>query len=188
MSFIETIARTTRVEVDGDAHTLTVAEPLERGLPRISELGIGALALPGGAGRLARTYGLTAEEVVAASNGRIAYSAVPVGRIVVAVGLAYALEHASAACRRARAFAAGAPEGVTVRTFLQTLPAIDAIPPDLHGRRVLAIAATYDGPPEEGEAILAPLHAYGEPLVAFFAAVPSEVVADLRELETAIVS
>lgn len=61
-------------------------------------------------------------------------------------------------------------------------------PRGAHGRRVLAVAATYDGPAEEGEAILAPLHAYAEPLVAFFAQVPSEVVAELRELETTILS
>jgi hypothetical protein len=186
MSFTQTIAPARHVEIDGDAHTLTASDSVAGVLPRFSELGIGALALPGGPGRLARTYALTAEEVVAESNGRVAYSAVPVGRIVVAVGLAYALEHASAACRRARAFAASAPDGVTVKTFLQTLPAIEEIPEELHGRRVLAVAATYDGPAEEGETILAPLHAYGEPLVAFFAPVPSEVVAGLRRLETAI--
>jgi hypothetical protein len=157
-------------------------------LASFDELGIAALALPGGAGRHARRFGLTVDEVVAESNGRVTYSAVPVDRIVVAVGLAYALEHASGACRRARAFAASAPEAVTVKMFLQTLPAVEEIPEELHGRRVLAVAAIYDGPAEEGESVLAPLRAYGEPLIDVSAPVPHAVVAGLIKLETAILS
>jgi hypothetical protein len=72
--------------------------------------------------------------------------------------------------------------------FLQTLPPIEEIPQELHRRRVLAVAAVYDGPAEEGEAILAPLRAYGEPLLDLSAPVPHAVVAGLGELETAILS
>ena len=129
MSLTQTAARPRGIEIDGDAQTFTAPRGYADGrLASFSELGIAALALPGGAGRHARRFGLTVDEVVAESNGRVTYSAVPIDRIVVAVGLAYALEHASGACRRARAFAASAPAGVTVRTFLQTLPALEEIP------------------------------------------------------------
>ena len=189
MSLTQTAARPRGIEIDGDAQTFTAPRGYADGrLASFSELGIAALALPGGAGRHARRFGLTVDEVVAESNGRVTYSAVPIDRIVVAVGLAYALEHASGACRRARAFAASAPAGVTVRTFLQTLPALEEIPSGLHGRRVLAVAAVYDGPAEEGETILAPLRAYGEPLLDLSAPVPHAVVAGFRELETPILS
>jgi hypothetical protein len=189
MSLTQTASRSRGIEIDGDAHTLSAPRPLADGrLASFDELGIAALALPGGAGRHARRFGLTVDQVVAESNGRITYSAVPVDRIVVAVGLAYALEHASGACHRARAFAARAPKAVTVKTFLQTLPALAEIPEELHGRRVLAVAAVYDGPAEEGESVLAPLRAYGEPLLDLSAPVPHAVVAGLRELETAILS
>jgi hypothetical protein len=189
MTLAALAAHAVDIDIDGDAHTVSAPAGLYDGrLASFSELGIAALALPGGAGRLARRFGLTTDEVVAASNGRVTHSAVPVGRVVVAVGLAYALEHASGACRGARAFAASAPAGVTVKTFLQTLPAIEEIPEELHGRRVLAVAAVYEGPPEEGETILAPLRAYGEPLLDLSARVPHEVVRGLRDLEPAILS
>ena len=187
MSLTQSAVRTRGIEIDRDAHTFTAAGGLGR-LASFTELGILALTLPGGAGWHARRFGLTVDEVVAESNGRVTYSAAPVDRIVVAVGPAYALEHASGACRRARAFAAGAPAGVTVKTFLQTLPTVEEIPQELHGRRVLAVAAVYDGPAEEGETILAPLRAYGEPLLDLSAPVPHAVVAGLTGLETAILS
>ena len=49
-----------------------------------------------------------------------------------------------------RAFGASAPRLRTVKTFLQTLPAIQEIPRELHGCRVLAVAS-----------VLAPLRPYG---------------------------
>lgn len=107
MSFTQTITGAWHVEIDGEAHTLTASDGFAGALPRFSDLGIGALALPGSLGRLARTYGLTAEEIVAESNGRITYSAVPVSRIVVASALLTRsrtpLRHAAAPARSPRA-------------------------------------------------------------------------------------
>jgi hypothetical protein len=184
MSFTQTRTGPRRVEIDGHAHTLTTDSVAGGELATVADLGIAALALPGHGGSLARAYALVPELPI----GLGMYAARPVSRIVVAVGLAFALEDASAACRRARAFAAEAGERVTVRAFLQTLPATNEIPQELRWRRVLAVAAYYDGPAEEGEAVLAPLRAGGTPLLDLSAPVPHEVVAPLERLQTAILS
>ncbi len=49
--------------------------------------------------------------------------------------------------------------------IFQTLPEADAFPKELWGREVIALPTVHVGPVEEGEAALAPLRGYGEPLL-----------------------
>ena len=44
-------------------------------------------------------------------------------------------------------------------------PALPAVPADLVGERVLAVAACYAGPVEDGERLMRPLKAFGSPVL-----------------------
>jgi FAD/FMN-containing dehydrogenase len=61
-----------------------------------------------------------------------------------------------------------APEELSLAFLYLTAPAEPDIPEHLHGRLVVAIAGMYAGPPDEGEAALRELRAFGPPEVDFF--------------------
>ena len=71
-----------------------------------------------------------------------------------------------------RDFMARAPDGLSSLVDFSTVPDDPAYPDAVRGQRVISIAAVYDGPADEGDALVAPLRAYGTPLADFSAVMP----------------
>ncbi|HVL97832.1 MAG TPA: FAD-binding oxidoreductase [Egibacteraceae bacterium] len=62
-----------------------------------------------------------------------------------------------------REFAPEADDALTVIAVCRTAPRVPFLPAELYGRPIIALAACYAGPIEEGQAALAPLRAFGQP-------------------------
>lgn len=89
----------------------------------------------------------------------------PVGPTVLGGARFYPLERASDVLGLWREFALAAPHELTMIAILRKAPASPAIPTELHGVAVIALAACYAGPVDEGRILLAPLDVLAEPLV-----------------------
>lgn len=89
----------------------------------------------------------------------------PVGPVVLGGPIFFAMEEAPEVLRGYRDFIATAPDELTTVLNLRRAPPLEALPPALHGRPVVAIATCWSGSIEEGESVLRPLRALGEPLV-----------------------
>ncbi len=57
-----------------------------------------------------------------------------------------------------------APDELTVWSVMRKAPPLPFLPEDWHGREVLIFAACYAGPMEDGEAVMEPLRALGDPI------------------------
>jgi FAD/FMN-containing dehydrogenase len=65
-----------------------------------------------------------------------------------------------------------APKLVSSLAEFSTIPDDPEYPDHTRGARVLALAAVYDGPADEGEAAVAPLRSFGTPLLDFSSKMP----------------
>ena len=74
-----------------------------------------------------------------------------------------------------------APEQVSSLAEFSTIPDDPDYPDEARATRVLALAALYDGPAEEGEAVVAPLRSFGEPLLDFSAKLPHRAIQGLYD-------
>jgi hypothetical protein len=159
----------------------------------VTHTGIAGLTLGGGIGWLMRRHGATVDNLLAARvvtpDGTVLdadeellwglrggggnfgvvtafeYRLHEVGPTVLAGPLYYALEDGPEVLRHYRDFVATAPDELTTILNLRPAPPLPILPPEMHGRPVAAIATCWAGDPEEGEAALAPLRAFGRPLV-----------------------
>lgn len=95
---------------------------------------------------------------------RFTFDCHAVGPTVLAGSIVHPLEAAASVARRYREFVDGAPRTVRPLFGLMPLPAASAYPDRLHGRRVVMLILCYVGDPAEGERVLGPLRAAGEPL------------------------
>ena len=57
--------------------------------------------------------------------------------------------------RKYRDFLPGAPEELGIFVGLKTVPPMDPFPAEHQGKRACAIIACYNGPTEDGEAVMA---------------------------------
>ncbi len=80
-----------------------------------------------------------------------------------------------------RDFVAQAPERLGSLAEFSTIPDDPAYPEAARGQRVLSLAAVYDGPAEEGEAVVAPLRAFGTPLLDFSGVMPYRTIQGLYD-------
>jgi len=71
-----------------------------------------------------------------------------------------------------RDFMATAPDRFCSLVEFSTIPDSDDYPAEMHGARVLAVAGVYDGPADEGEAVIRPLRELGSPLLDFSGPMP----------------
>jgi hypothetical protein len=71
-----------------------------------------------------------------------------------------------------RDFMADAPDEVGLMANLRLAPALPLFPEHLHGKPIIGLVATYAGPVEEGERVLAPVRALGTPVLDTIAAKP----------------
>jgi FAD/FMN-containing dehydrogenase len=88
-----------------------------------------------------------------------------VGPTVLAGPIYWALEDAPEVLRFYRDYIARAPDELTTIVSLRHAPPSPLLPPELHGRPAVAVAACFAGSPERGEEALAPLRHFGLPLV-----------------------
>lgn len=89
----------------------------------------------------------------------------PVGPQVLAGLVLHPAERAAEVLRFYRDYVAAAPDELTTIVYLRHAPPAPFLPQELHGRPVIMIGACYAGDLEEGERVLAPFRAHGEPLI-----------------------
>jgi FAD binding domain/Berberine and berberine like len=80
-----------------------------------------------------------------------------------------------------RDFMNAAPRQVSSLAEFSTIPDDPEYPPDARGVRVLALAAVYDGPADEGETVMAPLRSFGTPLLDFSAKLPYRTIQSMYD-------
>ena len=80
-----------------------------------------------------------------------------------------------------RDFMARAPAGLSSLAEFSTIPDDPDYPEAARGQRVLSLAAVYDGPAEEGEALVAPLRALSTPLADFSGIMPYRAIQSLYD-------
>lgn len=195
---VDPVRRLARAEAGlslGEFDTATQAHGLATTMGVNSDTGIAGLTLGGGFGKLGRKYGLTSDNLVAAeivtADGRrlrasaadhsdlfwglrggggnfgivtaFEYRLHPVGPALLVGSVLHRYDQARAAIRFYDAFARHAPDEVSADAALVTTPA---------GERFFSISACYVGPPEAGEAVLAPLMKFGQPVESRLAAIP----------------
>lgn len=76
----------------------------------------------------------------------------------------HSLDAAPGLLRAFRAFTPGAPDACTAMLVFTTAPPLPFLPPEVHGKRVVALAWCWSGEPSEGTRALAPLAEFGQPL------------------------
>jgi FAD/FMN-containing dehydrogenase len=80
-----------------------------------------------------------------------------------------------------RDFMTAAPEQVSSLAEFSTIPDDPEYPEAARGQRVLALAAVYDGPADEGEAVTSPLRSFGPPLLDLSARMPYRAIQSLYD-------
>jgi FAD/FMN-containing dehydrogenase len=93
----------------------------------------------------------------------------------------YPEERANEVIAKWRDFMAVAPERLSGLAEFSTIPQDAAYPESTWGRRVVALAHVFDGPAAEGERVIAPLRAIGEPLLDFSAPMPYRTIQSLYD-------
>jgi FAD/FMN-containing dehydrogenase len=191
-------ARTVRVEPGVLWRTVdaaTQAHGLATTGGTVSHTGVAGLTLGGGLGWLMARHGLTCDnllsaEVVTADGAVLTASETDhpdlywalrggggnfgvvtsfefrlhdVGPTIFGGLRAYPLDQARDVLRFYRAFAAGAPDDLTAFAMIMTLPG---------GPQAVAVATAWFGDPEKGDAALAPLRAFGTPMVDMIGPMP----------------
>lgn len=89
----------------------------------------------------------------------------PVGPTVLAGPIVWAMEDSPLVLRHYRDWITTVPDELTTIVVHRKLPPAPAIPPELHGRQVVMVGCCYAGPLEKGDAVIAPMRAFGQPLL-----------------------
>ena len=89
----------------------------------------------------------------------------PVGPTVLAGPVFWPMEKSPEVLRFYRDWIADAPDELMTIVIHRKAPALPFVPPELHGRLVVAVACCYAGPVDEGEQVVRPLKAFGSPVL-----------------------
>jgi FAD/FMN-containing dehydrogenase len=89
----------------------------------------------------------------------------PVGPIVLAGPVFWAMEDSPELLRFYRDWIADAPDDLMTIVIHRTAPPLPFVPTELHGKPVAAIACCYAGSVEEGEKVVRPLKEFGSPVL-----------------------
>jgi len=89
----------------------------------------------------------------------------PLGPDVVAGPVFWSMEDAPEVLRFYRDWIADCPDELMTIVVQRKAPALPVVPPDLVGKRVIAITACYAGPIEDGERVVRPLKEFGSPVL-----------------------
>ncbi|MGM9471623.1 FAD-binding oxidoreductase [Pseudarthrobacter sp. YS3] len=92
---------------------------------------------------------------------------VPVGPSVMAGPVFWPMEDTPEVLRFYRDWLADCPDELMTVAVQRRAPALPIVPPELVGRRVLAITSCYAGSVEDGERVLQPLKEFGFPVLDF---------------------
>ena len=87
----------------------------------------------------------------------------PVGPDLLSGLIVYPFADAKSVLRQYRDFALGAPDELTVWVVMRKAPPLPFLPAAVHGREVVLLALLHAGDPDEGKAIIEPLHRFGTP-------------------------
>ncbi len=85
----------------------------------------------------------------------------PVGPIVLAGPIFWPIEESPSVLRFYRDWIAEAPDELMTIVIHRKAPPLDFVPPELHGKLVVAVACCYAGPVDEGMKVVRPLKAFG---------------------------
>ncbi|MET9378033.1 FAD-binding oxidoreductase [Streptomyces sp. NPDC002992] len=96
----------------------------------------------------------------------------PVGPMVLAGPILWPLEEAPQVLRFYRDWITDVPDELTTIVVHRKAPPLPAIPPQLHGRPVIAVISCYAGDIEAGQRVLRPLREFGTPLLDLCAPKP----------------
>ena len=196
---VDPAAKTVRAEggaVWGDVDHATGAFGLATTSGILSSTGVGGLTLGGGIGCLARRFGLTvdnllAADVVLADGSFVTASATEHPDLfwalrggggnfgvvtsflfschdfamVVAGPIFYDMADASAVMRWYREVQPSLPEELSGWLGLLTIPPVPPFPEPLQMRKACAIVWSYTGPADRADEVLAPVRAFGSPLL-----------------------
>jgi FAD/FMN-containing dehydrogenase len=97
---------------------------------------------------------------------------VPLGPQVMAGAVFWPAEKAEAVLRFYREWIAECPDEMMTIVVQRLAPALPAVPADLVGQPIIAVAACYAGDVDDGEAVLRPLRAFGSPVLDLFGPKP----------------
>lgn len=89
----------------------------------------------------------------------------PLGPQVMAGPVFWPMEDAPEVLRFYRDWIADCPDELMTIVVQRRAPALPVVPPELVGKHVIAVAACYAGPVEDGERVLAPLKRFGNPVL-----------------------
>jgi FAD/FMN-containing dehydrogenase len=87
----------------------------------------------------------------------------PVGPEVLSGLIVFPFEQAREVLAQYRDFAAGLPDEMTIWAVLRQAPPLPFLPPEVHGKEILALAVCYAGKPEDGMRVLEPAFKFGQP-------------------------
>ncbi|HZN13141.1 MAG TPA: FAD-binding oxidoreductase [Acidimicrobiales bacterium] len=96
----------------------------------------------------------------------------PLGPTILSGMVAWPMSEAQRVLPFLRDFLADAPDEVGLMGNLRLAPPLPVIPAELYGKPIVAIVASYAGPVDEGESVLAPIRALGTPAVDAITAKP----------------
>ncbi len=88
----------------------------------------------------------------------------PVGPEVISGLVVHPFSAARDVLHAYREFTASAPDDVTAWVVMRAAPPLPFLPPEVHGTKVLVLAAMYAGNPAHGADALAPLRKIGKPI------------------------
>jgi FAD/FMN-containing dehydrogenase len=100
------------------------------------------------------------------------YALQPLGPIVVSGLILHPLEAGTGLLQFVREFSASAPDELAVMPLVRRAPPLPFLPEKVHGTPVVGVGVCYAGSIEEGQRLVAPLKAYGQPLVDLVAPKP----------------
>ena len=89
----------------------------------------------------------------------------PVGPHVMAGPVFWSMDDAPRVLRFYREWIAGSPDPLMTIAVGRRAPALPVVPPELVGKHVVAIAACYAGPVEDGQRAVEPLKRFGSPVL-----------------------
>lgn len=92
----------------------------------------------------------------------------PVGPVVMSGPAVFPFEQARSVLQKYREFCASCAEELTVWAVMRDAPPLPFLAPEVHGTRVLILAALYNGPVADGEKALSSLRKLGQPIADGF--------------------
>lgn len=88
----------------------------------------------------------------------------PVGPDLLSGLIVYPISEAKRVLQEYREFIANAPDELSVWAVLRQAPPLPFLPPEVHGKGIIALALFYAGDPKQGETLIEPLRTFGTPV------------------------